>query len=278
MYWLFNVKSSSARPLFPYNSAMPSTRDLLNVAIEAAYRGGRRALGYFNGGIHAETKTDRTPVTIADREAEQVVREHIGRHFSGHPVLGEEFGQTGGAGNIRWVVDPIDGTKNFLAGVPLWGTLVAVEVDGKPTVGAIYLPVMDEMIAAGTGLGCTWNGRAARVSNTHSLKDAALLTTSATVARARSDAYDRLISSVRLDRDWGDCYGYALVATGRADIMVDPIVNPWDVAAIMPIITEAGGRFATWAGESTIHGKDAMATNAALYDDVIEVLKNERMR
>ena len=143
-------------------------------------------------------------------------------------------------------------------------------------VGAIYIPVLDEMVAAAEDLGCQWNGRTAHVSNIARLEESVLLTTSVTSAMARSDAYERLANQTKAQRTWGDCYGYVLVATGRAEIMLDPEMNPWDCAAVLPIIQEAGGHFTTWDGTPTIWGKDSIATNAALFDQVLAVTQNEK--
>jgi histidinol phosphatase-like enzyme (inositol monophosphatase family) len=255
--------------------ANPSLRELLAVAAEAAYLGGRRTLTYFNTGVAVETKSDNTPVTRADRESEEVIRERIRRSFPDHSVVGEEGGTTKGDADYRWIIDPIDGTKTFICGVPFYGVLIGVEVKGNPSVGAIYLPAFDEMITAATGLGCHWNGRPARVSNVSKLEDAALLTTSVTTAMARSDAYEKLVAKTKIHRTWGDCYGYALVATGRAEIMMDPEMHPWDCAPMLPILEEAGGHFTAWDGTATIWAKDGVATNGALHESVIKVLKNE---
>jgi histidinol phosphatase-like enzyme (inositol monophosphatase family) len=256
----------------------PSLRELLAVASEAAYLGGRRTLTYFNTGVAVETKSDNTPVTCADRESEQVIRDRIARSYPDHSIVGEEGGTTKGNENYRWIIDPIDGTKTFICGVPFYGVLIGVEVKGKPSVGAIYLPAFDEMVNAATGLGCYWNGRPARVSKISKLEDAALLTTSTTSATARSDAYEKLVAKTKIHRTWGDCYGYALVATGRAEIMMDPEMHPWDCAPMLPILEEAGGHFTAWDGTPTIWAKDGVATNGALHESVIKILKNEVKR
>ena len=256
---------------------MPSLNELLNVAIDAAYLGGRRTLAYFNTGVAVETKADNTPVTLADREAEQVIRSVIARHYPDHAILGEEGGDTAGRDpSHKWIIDPIDGTKSFVHGVPLYGVLIGVEIRGRASVGVIYLPALDEMVCAADGLGCTWNGRPARVSSVARLEDALLTTTSPESARARSDAYERLAARCRIVRAWGDCYGYALVATGRADVMLDPKMNPWDCAPMVPILREAGGHFTDWQGEETIWGKDAVATNGKLLAPVLEILRSEK--
>lgn len=248
---------------------MPELRELLDVAVEAAYLGGRRTLAYFNAGVAVETKADLTPVTVADREAEEIIRGHITARFPGHSIIGEEAGETEGDGNVRWIVDPIDGTKTFIRGVPLYGTLIGVEVDGIASVGVIYLPALNEMISAATGLGCWWNGRRARVNDARDLQDAAVMVTEVETMRARGGAYDNLASDARFVRSWGDCYGYALVATGRADVMVDPALNLWDSAPLLPIVEEAGGRFTSWSGERGIRVPDGVATNGHLHEQVL---------
>ena len=257
----------------------PSLKDLLDVALEAAYLAGRRTLAYFNTGVAVETKSDDTPVTCADREAEQVIRARIAKSFPDHCILGEEGGDTRGSDTrYRWIIDPIDGTKSFIHGVPLYGVLIGVEVNGSADIGVTYLPALDEMVYATRGGGCHWNGRPARVSNVTRLEDAALTTSSATSCWERSDAFERLSARTRLNRGWGDCYGYVLVATGRAEIMLDPRMNPWDCAPFVPILREAGGRFCTWAGEETIWARDAVATNLALQGQVLEILRSEKPR
>jgi histidinol phosphatase-like enzyme (inositol monophosphatase family) len=256
----------------------PSLQELLEVAMEAAVLAGRRTLAYFNTPIAVETKADRTPVTCADREAEQLIRERILRSYPRHSILGEEHGEQTGNQPYRWIIDPIDGTKAFIHGVPLYGVLIGVEVYGEVRVGVIYLPALQEMVAAASGLGCFWNGRRTRVSNVSQLENAALLTSSVASAMARSDAYERLVSQTKLQRTWGDSYGYALVATGRAEIMLDARMNVWDCAPMLPILEEAGGRFSNWKGERTIWGKEAVATNRILCDEVIQVLKSEKIK
>lgn len=252
---------------------MTTLAELLAVATEAAYLGGRRTLAYYNAGVVVETKSDSTPVTRADRESEDIIRERIARSFPTHAILGEEGGAKSGDSEYRWIIDPIDGTKSFIHGVPFYGVLIGVEVRGAASVGVVYMPALDEMVSAAQGLGCWWNGRPARVSQVAELAEATLLTTSVSSCMARSDAYSKLATATKLQRTWGDCYGYVLVATGRAEIMLDPAMNPWDCAPLLPILQEAGGQFTTWSGTPTIWGPDAVGTNAALHSAVIDVLK-----
>ncbi len=253
-------------------STQPALSDLLAVAQEAAYLAGRRTLAYFNAGVPVEIKPDQTPVTIADREAEQMIRACIARRFPDHSILGEEGGESRGNPDYRWIIDPIDGTKTFIRGVPFYGVLIGVEVRGKPDVGVVYLPALDEMVSAARGLGCRWNGRPARVSTIDRLADAALSVSDVPMAVARGEGYRRLSAAVKFQRTWGDCYGYVLAATGRIEVMADPAMNPWDCAPLLVIMEEAGGKFTTWNGEPTIWGKDAVASNGRLHASVIEML------
>lgn len=255
----------------------PSLRELLDVAIQVAYRGGKRTLAYYNAGVQVEIKSDASPVTIADREAERVMRELITASFPEHAILGEEEGETAGEAPYRWILDPIDGTKSFIAGVPLYGTLVGVEVRGEPRVGVIYLPALDDMVAAADGLGCTWNGRPCRVSEVRRPAEALVVTSSIMRCQQRSDAFNRLAAVTRQQVTWGDAFGYALVATGRAEVMLDSVVSPWDVAPMPPILREAGGYFSDWRGKPTIHGGDGVACNTALRAEVLDVLQSERL-
>jgi histidinol phosphatase-like enzyme (inositol monophosphatase family) len=228
--------------------------------------------------VPVQTKADNTPVTCADRESEQIIRQRIARFFPDHSVLGEEQGTTPGDPDYRWIIDPIDGTKSFIHGVPLYGVLIGVEVKGQASVGVVYLPALDELVCAAAGLGCRWNGRPARVSNVAKLEDAIVVASSITSSMGRSDAFEQLAARTRFQRTWGDAYGYVLVATGRAEIMLDATIKPWDCAPMPPILQEAGGRFTTWAGEASIWGKDSLATNAALHQQVLAVLAAERPR
>jgi histidinol phosphatase-like enzyme (inositol monophosphatase family) len=253
-------------------------KDLLQVAIDAAYAAGRRTLAYFNTQLDVELKADNTPVTCADREAEEMIRKTILRHYPAHSILGEEGGIHEGDKNYKWIIDPIDGTKSFICGVPLYGVMIGIEISGRPQVGVIYMPALDEMVAAATGLGCRWNGREARVSRVDKLAQAVLSTTSMTTAQARSDAFETLASKVKVVRGWGDCYGHCLIATGRAEIMLDPRMNPWDCAPLIPILSEAGGHYTTWRGEPNIYGADGVSTNAALHREVLDILRGENLK
>jgi len=256
-------------------TAAPTLQDLLSVAMDAAYLAGRRTLAYFNTRLAVELKADKTPVTQADREAEEIIRTCILRNFPDHSILGEEGGTIDANPDYRWIIDPIDGTKSFVCGVPLYGVLIAVEVQQSAAVGVVYMPALDEMVSAATGLGCRWNGRVARVSTVSRLADAAVMASSITTAMARSSAFEILAGKTRLQRTWGDCYGYVLVATGRAEVMLDSVIHPWDIAPMLPIIREAGGRFTDWSGKPSIWSQDAVASNGELHESVLQILKSE---
>ncbi len=255
---------------------VPPLADLLAVAADAARLAGRHTLTYFGSAdLAVSTKADASPVTRADTESEAILRGEIARHFPAHAVLGEEGGAAGPAGGrVRWVVDPLDGTKSFVRGVPLYAVLVGVEVDGRPRVGACYLPATDEMVLAADGLGCTHNGRPARVSATDRLDDATVLSTNPGRCAARWDGFGPLTRRCGLPAGWGDAYGHVMVATGRADVMLDPRTSPWDTAALIPILREAGGRITAWAGGDP--AGDAVSTNGLLHPALLAALADAR--
>jgi histidinol phosphatase-like enzyme (inositol monophosphatase family) len=241
---------------------------LLEAVTEVARVAGSIALASFGRRIAVETKDDGSPVTAADRAAEIAAREWIATRFPGDEILGEEFGGNAEtrSSKRRWLVDPIDGTKSFVAGVPLWGTLIAVTEGEHVLAGVINCAAAGELVAAARGEGAWHNGTRCRVSSVASLEDACLLTTDDRFpndARRRA-AWADLASRARMVRTWGDCYGYLLVATGRAEAMVDDRMNAWDSAALDPIIAEAGGTFTDWRNRPTAFGGDSIATNAAL--------------
>ena len=248
-------------------------REVLDFATDAAWQAGRITLRYFQTGVEVEEKADESPVTAADRGAETKLRELIEARFPNDGIVGEEHGDKKGTTGRRWILDPIDGTKSFVHGVPLYGVLVGVEIEGEPAIGVVHFPALNEMICAAKGLGCTWNGRPARVSDISDIQDATVILTSPVHKHGRGEAMNRICSRAKLVRGWGDCYGYMLVATGRAEVMLDPIMNVWDCAALAPILEEAGGTFTTWSGEATIWGNEAVGTNGALFKEVMQLIK-----
>jgi histidinol phosphatase-like enzyme (inositol monophosphatase family) len=247
--------------------------EFLEFAIDAAWQAGRLTLAHYQTGVAVDRKLDRSLVTIADRHAEELLRRLISRRYPEHAIVGEEFGDDQRHATHRWVIDPIDGTNTFVRGVPFYGVLMALELEGEPVVGVTYFPALDEMVAAAKGLGCYWNGRRTRVSGVTNLADACLTYTDSYGVRERLGAdWDALQAATALQRGWGDCYGHCLVATGRADIMLDPRMNPWDCAALIPILQEAGGRFTDWRGRTVTDGGDAVSTNGSLHDQLISRL------
>jgi histidinol-phosphatase len=243
-----------------------SPQSLMQAAAEVAQFAAGVAMRWYGAGVDVETKGDGSPVTIADREAERQAREWLAQRFPEYGLFGEEFETVRPDAARRWILDPIDGTKAFVRGVPLWGTLVACCEGDTVLAGAACYPAVNELVAAAPGEGCWWNGRRARVSTVDTLAQAtALITDDRFLERPhRRDPWNALASDVAVCRTWGDCYGYLLVATGRAEIMVDDVMNPWDSAAVYPIITEAGGRFSDWRGRDLAFGGDVIATNGAL--------------
>ena len=250
-------------------------QEYLDFITETAYLAGRLTLGYFQTGVRPDLKADQSPVTVADRLAEELIRGRIEKRYPDHAILGEEFGvKESPSASHRWYIDPIDGTKSFIRGVPLYAVLIGLEIEGQVQVGACYLPAMDEMLVAATGLGCWWNGRRAHVSAVPSLSQGVVTCTDvAKFARhGRQAAWERIQQAAWYRTGWGDAYGYCLVATGRAELMLDPIMSDWDCGPFPPIFQEAGGYFGDWQGNVTIHAKEAMATTQTLLPEVLSLI------
>jgi histidinol-phosphatase len=258
---------------------MTGVGSYMGAVAEVATIAGDIALEYYGANPATSTKSDGSPVSVADISAEQAAREWIELRFPEDGIMGEELPSVRERAARRWILDPIDGTYTFLQSVPLWGTLVAVAEGDSVIAGAAYFPALDEILVAARGEGCWWNGSRAAVSTIANLAEARLVTTDARFLRdeARRKRWTRLQNGARTMRTWGDCYGYLLVATGRADIMVDDVISDWDGAAFMPIITEAGGVFTDWRGRATAFGGDAIATNAKLGTIVREILVPARV-
>ncbi len=250
-------------------------RALLDFAVGLARDAGAITYRHFKGSFVAERKADNSFVTVADREAETFLRASIEKAFPDDAILGEEEGEKPGRSNRRWILDPVDGTYSFVHGVPLYAVLIGLEVDDEAVLGVVNLPALDEVVYAARGAGCFWNDGPARVSATKSLGDALLLATDFGTCEQYGfgRAAESLQRQVHARRTWGDAYGHVLVATGRADIMLDPIMNAWDCAALLPILEEAGGTFRDWQGQRTIHGGNAISTNGALFEPVMAAIK-----
>jgi histidinol-phosphatase len=245
-------------------------------AADLARLTGDIALQHYRSNLTVETKADGSPVTIADRAAETAAREWVQRHFPDDGVLGEEFGEERPHARRRWIIDPIDGTKSFVRGAPLWGSLVALCEGERVLAGAAYFPAIGEMIVAAPGAGCWWNSVRCSVSVVDELVSATVLTTDDRFRerRAYRAGWERIADTAAVSRTWGDCFGYLLVATGRAEAMFDPVMSPWDAAALQPIIEEAGGVFTDWAGRDTAFGGSVVATNKVLAQTVRAILSD----
>jgi histidinol-phosphatase len=254
----------------------------LELARRAALEAGKLTLEYFRSeSLAVELKLDRSPVTVADREAEQLLRRQIAAAFSDDAILGEELPEKQGTSGWRWILDPIDGTKSFIRGVPLYGTMVGVEHEGRSVLGVVFIPALDECIYASMGQGAWYQvggsaPKRAQVSAREKLSEALLCSSDTRIAAAeRAGAYARLQQAVAVSRTWGDCYGYLLVATGRAEVMIDPVMNVWDAAAIQPIVLEAGGTFTDWQGRETIYSGEGIATNGRVLDEVLAITRGQ---
>lgn len=248
----------------------------LNFAKQLAYRAGRITLAHYNKGIQHNLKPDETPVTAADKAAEEFIRGEIEKTYPSHAIVGEEYGEKAGEGNpFRWFVDPIDGTKSFIKGVPFYSVLIGLEIEGVSRVGAVCFPALDEVLYAADGLGAWCNGRRVHVSDVKDMKKAVFVYTSWSGFRTkkRLDVIENLHRDCFYGRGWGDAYGYHMVATGRAEIMVDPAIELWDVAAFPPIFREAGGFFGSWDGEEGHTHGEGLACNAALKRKVLKLTR-----
>ncbi|MEO6097479.1 MAG: inositol monophosphatase family protein [Fibrobacteria bacterium] len=250
---------------------MHSYREETELALRMAEAAGKIIQGYFRTDMQVETKQDNSPVTIADRKSEEALRVMMEKHTPGYGIIGEEFGAQAGSADREWVVDPIDGTKAFIHGVPLFGTLLALLELGRPVVGVISLPALGQVMYASLGGGCFLDGKPCRVSGVARVEDALLLDGSiSTMERlGHGPAWSALRSRAKLHRGWGDCYGHLLVASGRAEAMVDPIVSIWDVAPMAIILPEAGGRFTSMGGRDSITEESGISSNGLIHEDIL---------
>jgi myo-inositol-1(or 4)-monophosphatase len=252
--------------------------DYLEFALQTAYEAGRLTLGYFQTAMQADMKADDTPVTLADRQAEEFIRSRIEHRFPGHRIVGEEFGAQGADSSAPcWWVDPIDGTKAFIRGVPLYGVLMGLEIEGRIAVGVACFPALNEMLYAADGFGCHLNGRRCRVSAIPTLARGIVSFTNAASFQAadREAAWRRILASAYHSVGWSDAYGHALVASGRLELMLDPVMNPYDCGPFPVILREAGGYFGDWSGNETIYGQEAISTTRELLPEVLRLIRGD---
>ncbi|MEO7424808.1 MAG: inositol monophosphatase family protein [Fibrobacteria bacterium] len=254
---------------------MSAYREETELALHMAAEAKKIILAYFQTGLQVESKSDNSPVTIADRKSEEAIRAIMDKHTPGYGIIGEEFGTRTGTSDREWVIDPIDGTKAFIHGVPLFGTLLALLEKGKPVVGVIALPALGHVLHASLGEGASLDGMPCRVSAVGSIEDALLLDGSiGTMERlGHGPAWAAMRARAKLHRGWGDCYGHFLVATGRAEAMVDPIVSIWDIAPMAIILPEAGGRFTSLAGSDSITENSGISSNGRVHEEIVRGMR-----
>lgn len=252
---------------------MNELNELKNFSKILADESGKIILRYFRSKVNIETKNDESPVTIADKKAEEIMRLLIGKEFPDHGILGEEFGVTNESAEYQWILDPIDGTKSFITGTVTFGTLIALLKNGQPVFGVINQPVLNEFLI-GDNESAELNNVQVKVRECGKIENATLLTTDHLNIEKfqNSKAFENLMRRVKMYRQWGDCYGYYLVATGFADIMIDPIMSVWDTMALIPIIRGAGGKITDYQGNDPVRGNSTVATAGNIHEDVISVL------
>lgn len=254
------------------SSADAVSAELLDEAVELTREAGRLTLGWFSDHeLSVHRKDDGSPVTDADKAAESFLREALATRYPADAVIGEEHADTPGTSGRTWIIDPIDGTRSFIRGVPLYTTLLAMIDQHGPAIGVVDVPGLEEAVWAGRGLGCFHNGRRSQVSPQGDL-DRSYVCASG-FEWWPDGAFGRVRRSGARLRTWGDGYGYVLVATGRVEAMVDPGLNLWDIAPMLVVIPEAGGRITTWSGDTGAGAGDWLATNGAIHDQLLARLQ-----
>ena len=251
---------------------------ILSSAVEAAKAAGDIARHYFRTNLTVETKADRTPVTRADRECETRITEILSARFPDHGFLGEELGERPGRTNTRWIIDPIDGTKNFIRGIPFFATLIALEEAGEITAGVMYAPAIDELLYARQGQGAFVNDRQVHVSDIDNLHDAMLVHGGLNDLKSRPcwQPFLALVDATSRQRGFGDALGHSVVICGQAEVTLEPEIKPWDVAPTKILVTEAGGRYSDFAGNPSIYTGTAVISNGRVHDDVIAILQGKK--
>ncbi|MGV6814504.1 MAG: inositol monophosphatase family protein [Phycisphaerales bacterium] len=258
----------------------PDLQSRLDFAVHAAQASATLTLDFFGTeNLDRSTKHDGTPVTIADRTCERDLRERIAQQYPDDAILGEEYEPISGTTGYQWVIDPIDGTISFVHGVPLFGTMLACLKNGEPILGVIAMPALDETVYAATGLGCWHTQHGSRptrtqVSNTATLDKALINTTSMSYFDSPQlrTLYSQLDTQAKHTRGWSDCYGWVLLATGRVDAVVEPVLSLWDFAAAIPIVREAGGQCSDFSGNQTVETSELIASNARLHDQLLSLM------
>jgi histidinol-phosphatase len=247
----------------------------LSAAKKAAQAGGKHALKYFRKNVPVIRKVDRSPVTRADREAEKIIRDLLGKRFPNHQLCGEEFGwDKNQSSDFKWWIDPVDGTRQFIRGIPFWGTLIALEYRGEVVAGVMHHPAIQNTLWAAKDLGCFADGKRVHVSKIPALKGGTLTYGGIRLVPKRyRSKLTNLIAECYDDRGFGDCFGHSLVIQGRTEAMADPVVKPYDVAAIKICVEEAGGKFTDWSGTKSIYGGSAVSSNGLVHGEILRKLK-----
>lgn len=256
----------------------PAWKNRYEAAVTAAEQAGAHALSYFDRPLAVEWKANESPVTVADKEAEQIIRRSILAHFPDDGFLGEEYGDQPGGSGFRWIVDPIDGTRSFVRGIPLWGTLIGLELNGDPIAGVCFIPPLNIMYRALRGDGAYRGDRRLRVSSQANLKESQAFFSNLTWFKQSSawNGFVELLDRTQRTRGFGDFYGFMLVAQGSGEVMLEYGVSPWDIAALVPIVEEAGGKFTDWDGARTLDRPDVLCTNGLLHAEALAILKKHR--
>ena len=259
----------------------PALEERLQFALSVALEAQDLILGYYqNVDLNVDLKADESPVTAADKGAEQLIRDRLAVAFPDDGILGEEFGTLDSKNGYRWILDPVDGTKPFVQGVPLFGTLIGLEYESRTVLGVARFPALNEVVYAADGMGTWWQigdakPRRTTVSDKSDLSQSVFCFTEPQRFEriGRPEVLETLMKKCRMSRGWGDCYGHVLVATGRAEVMIDPELSAWDAAALVPIVREAGGAWLDWNGEETIYSGNGFSVNAALKNEILDLLK-----
>lgn len=251
---------------------------LHEAAIKAARIAGDITLKYFQKSVEVISKSDDSPVTVADREAEQAMRSFIMETFPEHGIIGEEYGEWQPDARVKWILDPIDGTVGFIHGIPLYTNLIGITIDGKPAVGVIHAPYMQELVAGAEGIPTHLNGVTTKVRTCSSLSKASMMTSDVQYFRTYGyrNSFEHLLDKVGTHRTYGDAYGHLMVATGRADIMLDPDLNLWDAAALLPVIEQAGGSFTDLSGTARIDGGNGFSCVPGLKNELLQIFKSHQ--
>lgn len=252
----------------------PDWRSRYDLAVDLARKAGDLASEFYERDFTVEWKKDNSPVTAADQGAEELIRRELRKHFPDDALLGEEYGHETGTSGFRWIIDPIDGTRNFVRRIPVWATLIGLEYRGEQIGGVVYIPVMEQMFRALRGDGAYLDDRRIRVSDISTFEESFLCYSSVSWFRkaGREQTFLDLCARTYRQRGFGDFYGFVLVAQGACEIMLEQGVHPWDIAAIKALVEEAGGTFTDWAGKATIEAADVIATNGKLHAETLATL------